>query len=417
MPKLTVPAWIRFPGRYHFWGSLIIVLFSALVISTQIADRHGFASGELHNDVLERWGAPIVQAAPSVRWVASGAVFNTLHALPLDGQTITVDADMNYRKRGLVYFSGFEFGFRGAYAVRNPRSHDIDIVFVFPVHVEKNRILLSDLAFRVNGEPTDIRLEEGADKLVWTGRLARGEEVAFEIEFHGRGLDSFAYLMDPALPARGFSLDIRITGGDNYDYAPGVVPAHTTLVANERIDLAWRFPSLESGVPVGVILPSETSFDSIIVTMVRRSSTTFVLLFAALVALSLHTGRQPLRHESYLIAAAYAFFFVLLPYLAAYVHFYVAYGIALLTVGGLLWYYLERIHTRTVRLPILAALAALLFLPTLAVILQGYTGLIYTLEILAGLGLVMLLTTRPTFRAMLQQLEAFARVQEKRNAS
>ena len=41
-------------------------------------------------------------------------------------------------------------------------------------------------------------------------------------------------------------------------------------------------------------------------------------------------------------------------------------------------------------------IAALLFLPTLAVILQNYTGLIYSLEILAGLALVMAFTTRPT---------------------
>ena len=106
---------------------------------------------ELRQDVMERWGAPITQPAPSVRYVESGSVFNTLQALPLDRQAITLDADMNYRKRGLVYFSGFEFRFRGLYGISNPEPHAIDVVFVFHVHAEKNRILLSDRTFLING--------------------------------------------------------------------------------------------------------------------------------------------------------------------------------------------------------------------------------------------------------------------------
>ena len=38
-------------------------------------------------------------------------------------------------------------------------------------------------------------------------------------------------------------------------------------------------------------------------------------------------------------------------------------------------------------------------------VLEGYTGLIYTLEILTGLAALMALTTRPTFRALMESLE------------
>ena len=213
MQRSSALVWLRFPGRYYFWGSLLIVAFSAFVISMQITDRHGFANSELRESVLDRWGAPIDQPAPSVRYVQSGSVFNTLHTLALDRQEIVLDAAMNYRKRGLVYFSGFEFEFRGRYTASNPESHDIDVVFVFPIHAERNRILLSDLYFAVNGEPSEIALADGTDKLVWTGRLAPDEAADFEIAFTGRGLDLFTYRMDPAVPARNFSLHIRIDGG------------------------------------------------------------------------------------------------------------------------------------------------------------------------------------------------------------
>lgn len=417
MQKSSALVWLRFPGRYYFWGCLLIVAFSAFVISMQITDRHGFANSELRESVLDRWGAPIDQPAPSVRYVQSGSVFNTLHTLALDRQEVVLDAAMNYRKRGLVYFSGFEFEFRGRYAASNPESHDIDVVFVFPIHAERNRILLSDLYFAVNGESSEIALADGTDKLVWTGRLAPDEAADFEIAFTGRGLDMFTYRMDPAVPARNFSLDIRIDGGHNYDYAAGMVPAQSVAIEGDRISLGWDFSSLESGVPVGVILPSEKAFDSIIVTMIRRSLVTFALFFACVVAVSLYTDRRLMRHESYLIASAYAFFFVLLPYLAAYMHFYLGYFLTTLAIGTLLQVYLERTFSVRARYYAAGAVIALLTLPTLAVILQNYTGLIYSLEILAGLALLMVLTTQPAFRSILGQLEAPPQLKENENAS
>ena len=222
--------------------------------------------------------------------------------------------------------------------------------------------------------------------------------------------------MDPSLPVKNFDLDVRIRGGENYDYAPGVVTAHNVAVGNDEVHMQWSFLSLESGVPVGVTLPSENSFDSVILTMIGRSWLVFILFFAAVVGLSLHFERRLMRHESYLIAATYAFFFVLLPYLAAYTHFYTTYVLSILSIGALMYVHLVRIFSTAARLHVAGLLLALLFLPTLAVILQNYTGLIYSLEILGGLAFLMLLTTRPAFRSILYQIETFVQPKETSNA-
>jgi hypothetical protein len=395
---------LALPSRYHFWGSLGIVLFVAFVVSAQVTDRTGFANADLHRDVMERWGAPIQQAAPSIRYVSSGSLFQKLAKLPLEAQQIEVQARMNYRKRGLVYFSGFDFEFRGSYRVENPEPHDVDLVFVFPVQLARNKVLLSELAFRVDGELVGAPLAEGDDKLVWTGRLARGEGRSFEIRFKGRGLDSFSYVPDPALPVRNLELVVAIEGGSNYDYAEGVVPAAEAESEDGSVRLAWRYASLESGVPMGVILPSEESFDRIIATIVRRAWAPFVLLFGALVALSLHARRPLLFYESYLVAAGYGLFLVLLAYLAAYLHFYVAYALSCAAIGLLLLRYLAGILGGEWRSALAALLVAFLLVPTLAVVLEGYTGLVYTLEILTGLGVLMALSVRPELRAVLAEL-------------
>jgi hypothetical protein len=378
------------------------VLVALFVIADQIADRQGFANAELREDVMQRWGAPIQQAGPSVRYVQSGAVFTTLERLALDSQNVRVDARMNYRKRGLVYFSGFEFDFRGDYTLANPADHDIDIVFVFPVQIER-RSMLSELTFAVNGEPEALPLAESADRLTWTGRLARG-------------LDLFNYVLDPELPVRNLKLEMHIAGGENYDYAEGVVPATSVATSENGVDLVWQFASLESGFPLGVILPSERSFDSVILTMIRRAWTTFLLFHAVLVVLALHVRRKLTRFEAYLAASGYGFFYVLLPYLAAYMHFYLAYVVSLLLVGGLLQVYLARVLGAGAQRFVAAALGALLVVPTAAVIFQNHTGLIYSLEILLGLAVLMQLSTHPAFREVVGEIEGLLSGKESSHA-
>lgn len=392
------------PFRFHFWGSLAIVAVVCGVLVFRIHDRRGFADGELHRDVMERWGAPIHQPMPSVRFVPRGTVFNALEPLPLTRQQVHVDAAMNYRKRGLVYFSGFDFRFTGQFDTVNPLDREVEVVFVFPIAMEKNRVLLSDLTFTVNGAAAPVALGEGGDRLVWTGRLAPGEKLAFAVAFEGRGLDAFTYAMDPAAAVRDVGLTIEIRGGDNFDYADGVVPATAVEQTGETTKLTWRFDALESGIPIGVVLPSERSFDRIIATFTLRSGAGFLLLFGGLAALCLYHGRRLRMFESYLFASAYAIFFVLVAYLAAYVHFYAAWALALAIAGGLLCGYAALLLPGRAWRAMALLVAAALALPTLAVILQGYTGLIYTLEALALLAALMVASARPEGQRVLSAL-------------
>jgi hypothetical protein len=113
--------------------------------------------------------------------------------------------------------------------------------------------------------------------------------------------------------------------------------------------------------------------------------------------------------ETYLASAGYAFFFVLLPYLAAYMHFYVAYTVATAVVGGLLQVYLTRVLPESGGAQVALVIVALLVVPTLAVVLERHTGIIYALEILAGLALLMLMSVRPAVRAAVARLETSLR--------
>ncbi len=395
---------IRLIGRTHAPWAFLLVIVVVITMASQVSSRSSFANTELYDDVMDRWGTPILQPAPSVRFVEHGAVFHELEPLPLSQQRVSVDAEMNYRKRGLVYFSGFDFMFRGAYAFVNDRSYPIDVAFVFPLDVQTDRVLLSDLTFEVDGQAEPIALQEARDKLLWTGRVDPGQSVAVNISYRGRGLDSFRYALDPSLPVRGLDLTLSVAGGSNYDYAPGVVPATEVETDSDGTRLRWTYDALEAGVPLGAILPSEKGFDTIITTLVLRAWVPFGLFFVGLVLLGIARRHAFRFYEMALLTSAYLFFYVLLPYLAAFVHFYLAYGAALLLCGGLIVAYVRRLLGTEAGTPIVGLLAATLLVPTLAVLLTGYTGLIYTLAIFAGLALLMVATTRPQFQTLLRGL-------------
>jgi hypothetical protein len=390
--------------RHHVFGSLLIVVFATAVIAGQVADRTDFASSELAQDVEERWGAPVVQPAPSLRYVQSGTIFTELKPLPFDKQHVQVQARMSYRKRGLRYFSGFDFTLSADYAVVNREGHDIDVAFIFPIEVDKSQVLLSELQFLVNGAEADLDLGESGNRLVWTGRIPQGATRSFSIRYRARGLDSFLYKLDPALPARDVRLHVTVEGGENYDYPPQVLVANSVELGRDAVSLDWAFQSLESGVNLGVILPSVEAYDDLIATMARRAWVPFLGLLALLAAFSIRHRRPLAFYESYLLASAYGFFFVLLAYLAAFMNFYLAYALAVLGMGAAVVVFARRLYPEERTSQLVGVWGATLVIPTTAVILQGYTGLIYTLEILAALLGLMALSTRASVRALLSDL-------------
>ncbi|MCE9670380.1 hypothetical protein LY474_21500 [Myxococcus stipitatus] len=400
----TLRTALRWLVAHHVFGSLLIVVFATAVIAGQVVDRTDFANSELAAGVEDRWGAPVVQPAPSLRYVHSGTIFTELKPLAFDRQHVEVQAKMNYRKRGLRYFSGFDFNLGAEYAVVNREGHDIDVAFIFPMEMDKSQVLLSELQFLVDGQEASLDLGESGNRLVWTGRIAKEATARFVIRYRARGLDSFVYKLDPALSARDVRVHLAVEGGDNYDYPPGVLSASEVRQSGDSVSLDWAFQSLESGVNLGVILPSEKTFDSMVARMAGRAWVPFLALVALLAALGLRHKRQLALHESYLLAAVYGFFFVLLAYLAAFMNFYVAYAVSALGLGAAVVAYARWLFPEEKPAVLAGLWGATLLVPTGAVILEGYTGLIYTLEILAALLGLMVLSTRAGVRAFLSDL-------------
>jgi hypothetical protein len=399
--RMTSPLRLSWLWNQHWAGGLFIITFCAWVIAAQVSNRTDFASTELAHDVESRWGAPVEQAAPSLRAVESGTVFTELTPVALAQQKVEVAATMNYRKRGLTYFSGFDFTFDGTYVAENSEAHAVDVAFVFPIEVDKSQVLLSELSFEVDGAPSSMDLGEHGDRLVWTGRLPVGGRSAFRIRYRARGLESFVYRLDPSLPAKDVTLRLDVTGGDNIDYPPFVLAANAQTSTEGHASLQWNYPSLQSGVAMGVILPSVKRYDELMSTMAFRAFVPGAVFLLCLSLLSLRHRRRLSVWETYVAAAAFGFTSVLLAYLGAFVHFLAAWGVTMLGMGAAVVLFVSRLFPAERRAWLVGGWGATQVLPTLAVLLPGYTGLLYTLELLAALLAVMVLLTKREVRAFL----------------
>ena len=173
------------------------------------------------------------------------------------------------------------------------------------------------------------------------------------------------------------------------------------------LSLDWAFVSLEAGVNLGVVLPSQQAWDTTISTMATRAWAPFLGLCALLFALGVRHRRSLKFYEWLLLSARFGFTFVLVAYLAAFMPFFVAWPLSVLGLGAAATVYLRHVFAEE-KWKVLAGLwAATMAVPTLAVVAQGYTGLIYTVELLAALLGAVALSTRPAVRAYLD--DAFTR--------
>jgi inner membrane protein involved in colicin E2 resistance len=197
---------------------------------------------------------------------------------------------------------------------------------------------------------------------------------------------------------------MNITGGHNFDYPYGVAPATGIEVGKNSTQLHWRYNSLESGIVVGAVLPTMDAYDNFILTMVARSIVPFAMFLAALIYLCTIRQIQLKFYETYIVSLAYGFFYVLLAYLAAFMNFYVAFGVSLLVIGVLLIGYLANRIGRSSLSYLNWIYLAFLIVPSTAVLFEGYTGLIYCIEVLSGIVALMIVTSRPSFNQFLTNL-------------
>ena len=328
-----------------------------------------------------QWGSAQNQDAPRVNGAGGEAV-------PLRSSNITVNLDLEQRRKGLLWYNLYDVKFASHYLVRNDTKHRrLTLAFAFPA---------------TNGSYTDFALSIGGKRLSDTAALgqgtfdfdlAPGAQTQIDIGYASRGMDSWAYHFGKGVqPVRDFSL----TMNKNFDAID--FPPQTLLpVSEDRLGNAWRlhwhYASLVTGNGIGMAFPVPLQPGPLAQRITFWAPV--ALLFYFFVMIVITTLRKIELHpvNYFFLAAAFFAFHLLFAYLVDRIALEVAFVICALVSMFLTISYL-RIVVGLRFAAVESGLAQLVYLVLFSYALfnEGWSGLAITIGAILTLFAVMQLT-------------------------
>ncbi len=381
-------------------------LGASLVHRSEASDR------QLSSDVKTLWGGSHQQPAPQVWWIERALVteeavdktsegqpfvrqvrseVEVRHPLPLLSSLVTVDLDLEHRRKGLLWYDVYTVVFDGRYRVRAPdgEARKVRLHFAFPT----SEAMYDGFRVRIGDREAAPATTIG-DGITIEIDAEPGEELPIEIGYRSRGLDRWSYSFQESGVAqvRAFHLAMTTDFAD-IDFPEGCLSPTAKTPLDGGWKLAWEFDNLVTGKQVGLDLPNRLNPGPLAARITFFAPVSLLFFITVLVILGILRRRNLHPMHFFFLSAAFFAFHLLLAYLVDHVDIHVAFAIAsavsvflvvsyLRVVGG------DRFAFRQ------AGLAQLVYLVLFnyAFFFEGYTGLTVTVGSVVTLFVLMRLT-------------------------
>lgn len=363
---------------------------------------------KLKRTVGQLWGTAQFQRAPTayyqtkkekkVETISGGKTIvetktiTTDHPITLGGSDVAVDIKLDYRKKGLLWYSTYQVAFSGRYLVTNdsPQSRDIFFNYAFPASMG----IYDDFTFITDGkEVKDLRPTEG--KIKRKLNCGPGETKAVEIAYKSQGMDEWRYVFgDDVSQIRDFNL-VMTTDFDEIDFPEDSISPTKKDKTEDGWKLAWRYSNLISGIQIGMKAPKKLNpgpFASKVSFFAPVSL--FLFLFLMFIITTIREIKiHPMNY--FFISASFFSFHLLLAYLIDHINIHAAFAICSVVSVFLVISYMRLVVGARFAL-IETGLSQLVYLVLFSYVffLQGYTGLAITVGCIITLFVVMQFTGR-----------------------
>ncbi len=365
---------------------------SIQVRTTSTGDRLGDAVGGL-------WGSPQVQAAPEFRFTpATGN-----NRLPIASSKLTADIQLDQRRKGLLWYATYVVDFRAEYGVTNPIDRPIEatMTFTFP----DSAGTYDGFAVKVNGKDVPVEYVDGSAKASFS--VAPGATAKVATGYKTNGMESWTYVPSPggAGVVRDFDLAMR-TDFEKIDYpADGVSPTETKPVDGGWL-LVWKYASVVSGRPIGVVMPAPLNPGPLVARITAFAPVSLLFFFAALILLTATSGIKLHPVHYGFLAAAFFSFDLLLAYLADQIDINLAFMIAAVTSVVLaVGYLLVVVGKNRALVEIAISQFVFLVLFSYSFFFTGITGLAITIGSVLTLAYFMAKTARVDWETVFPKKE------------
>ena len=374
----------------YIWLVFLPLLIGWLVLADRLEKRTHKAMYKQLNSVKQIWGGNLAQPMPSMRYKLFGSDVSTLSKGKIDSSDISVIVKVDYRKKGLVYYTGYNAEFVGKYIIQNPEKENIYLSFIFPYPTQQGEGVLQNVKLLVNGKEDIEDTEYQPNLALWTGLLGPSKTLEMRVQYDGRGLNQFEYGFEPGKQINHFTLKVDVQGAKNLDYAESTMPpTESPQETTQGKILIWKLDKALTQLNIGVILPDKLNVEKQLFIMMYRAPAFFLLFLISLAIIFRLVGESLNFIPIAITSVAYFLFYPLFAYLVIYLGVIFAFIISFGSIGLLIFNYIRILYGAKMALSIVTAYVFYLGITSLAVLLPTYTGLILTIEGVVLMGVIM----------------------------
>src|ERR671932_758584 len=229
-----------------------------VILGATIFSRTYDSGQTLDDRVASLWGAPQVQSPPAAtcehkvpkttETVENGKKktlteqLTVTDSLQLESSRVDVALDLDYRQKGLLWYSTYKVAFAGLYTFRNTTDQD---TVTFNLQFPTDRAIYDDLVFTVNDAPVALTNEKNSAS--GTAEVRPGETATLRVGYRSQGLTEWRYNFGVNVAqVKDFQLHMK-TNFKAIDFPENTLSPSEERETSDGWELVWNYKSLVSG--------------------------------------------------------------------------------------------------------------------------------------------------------------------------
>jgi inner membrane protein involved in colicin E2 resistance len=377
------------------------------VLGSTIFYRTYQTDTRLEGQVASIWGAPQSQAPPAASYqrvelkttetVEDGkkktvsTKENVTTPLPLESSRVAVTLNLEYRQKGLLWYSLYTVDFGGTFIFRNPTNEEqkVGYTLTFPA----TQAIYDDFVFTLDGQPLIPRNEKTF--AIAEALLGAGKTATLKVGYRSRGLSSWKYEFGGEVAqVRDFQLKM-ITDFKDIDFPANSLSPSDKHETPQGWELAWNYKDLVTGNDIGMVMPEKLQPGPLAGRISYFAPVSLFFFFFLMFIITTLRGIELHPMNYFFLAAAFFAFHLLLAYLVDHISIHAAFVICSAVSISLVVSYL-RLVVGIRFAAVEAGLAQLIYLVlfSYAFFFKGFTGLAVTIGSILTLFVVMQMTGR-----------------------
>jgi inner membrane protein involved in colicin E2 resistance len=392
----------------------IIAIFACtcvawMILGTSIYLRTENAGSELSSRVASTWGTAQEQHPPVASYVTKVTktveteengkkikkteTHDVSNLVPLDSSQIVADLHIDYRQKGLLWFSTYRVGFAGNYTFQNPTGQEESFTIRLPLPSKQAVYDGMEISLDRKVLPLDF---SGAE-VTAHGVLKENATGAVRIVYRSQGQDNWIYKFssgDEVARVKDLHLLVKTDFG-GFDFPENSLSPTEKRQTSEGWELQWDYQNLVSGFNIALRMPQKLQPGPLAGRISYFAPVPLFFFFFLVFILSTLRGIDLHPMNYFFLACAFFAFHLLLAYLCDHVSIHAGFVISS-TVSILLVVTYLRLVVNLRFAVVEAGLSQLIYLVlfSYAFFFEGFTGLAITIGAVLTLFVVMQMTGR-----------------------